>query len=60
LFAPGALKVICNVAVGAACYQWLKTAILWQAAEKLNILSASIGSVIPEGAKLLSGIQKKQ
>jgi hypothetical protein len=60
LFSPGALKVICNVAVGAACYQWLKTEILWQAAEKLNILSASIGSVIPEGAKRPSGIQKKQ
>jgi len=32
----------------------------YQAAEKLNILSTSITSVIPEGAKRLSGIQKKQ
>jgi hypothetical protein len=31
-----------------------------QAAEKLTILSTSITSVIPEGAKRLSGIQKKQ
>ena len=31
----------------------------WQAAEKLNISSTSIRLVIPEGAKRLSGIQKK-
>jgi hypothetical protein len=48
------------VAVRTACTQWLKEEILWQVAERLNILSPSIRSVIPEGAKRLSGIQKKQ